>query len=102
MLVVSMIVRIACDIRFFVCILAFVLVGFSIAFWLISYPVDGYPDQGIDNTYGNITTSLKSTFLLMFGMTEPNFDNSVSAELGYILVVLFAMFIILAPTCLNY
>jgi len=90
-----MIIRIAYDIRFFIVILGLVLAGFSLAFWLISYPGGGQVGDNDDSMFDNVNKSLLNTFYLMLGMFNPDMSSTVSQELGYVLVILFSLFIII-------
>ena len=85
-----MILRIMQDIQFFVFILAIVLTGFSMAFWLISYP-----DTSL--AFGTIEMSFYNTYLYMLGQNiEADFANdTASPRLGIFLLVMFMFFMMI-------
>ena len=82
---VAMIIQIAKDIKFFLLIIAVVIVGFAQAFWLLSSVDTG-------QTYGTINTAFLNTFLTMLGQIDPDFSGTASPELGVILLICFVMF----------
>jgi len=85
-----MILRIMQDIQFFVFILAIVLTGFSMAFWLISYP-----DTSL--AFGTIEMSFYNTYLYMLGQNiEADFAaDTASPRLGIVLLVAFMFFMMI-------
>lgn len=84
-----MILRIMSDIRFFLFILAVVLTGFALAFWLISYP-----DQ--DLLFGTLKSSFINTYLFMLGQNiSADFSHTSSPDLGVFLLVLFMLFMMI-------
>ncbi len=85
-----MIIRILTDIRYFVFILAIVLTGFSLAFWLISYP-----NTSLD--FGTIEMSFYNTYLYMLGQNiSADFAaDTASPRLGIVLLVVFMFFMMI-------
>ena len=82
---ISMILKISMDIRFFLLILTFVLIGFSQAFWLLNN--DG------NNIFSGIGRSFLSTYLFMLGnFDETVFDSGIAPKESYILLCLFLLF----------
>ena len=78
-----MILQIMKDIQYFVLILALVLTGFSMAFWLISYP-----DYSLE--FGTIQMAFLNTYLYMLGQNiSVDFSATASPRLGIFLLVLF-------------
>ena len=78
---VSMILRIAHDMVPFTFVLFIVVVGYSQAFWLLSFEADGYAFAGIKN-------SLITSFNFMLGGYDPTtFDGLPLKELGILLTV---------------
>ena len=86
--IVSMILHIILDIRYFILILGFALAGFSQAFWLISYP-------NISDDFGTIQKSFYNIYLYMFvQISDTDFSSTASPKLGALLLVFFLLFIL--------
>ena len=84
-----MILQIISDIKYFVFILGVVLTGFSMAFWLISYP--NYNLQ-----FGTIQMAFLNTYLYMLGQNiDVDFEDTASPELGVVLLVMFMFFMMI-------
>lgn len=84
-----MIIQIMTDIQYFVFILAIVLTGFSMAFWLISYP-------DVTLEFGTIQSAFLNTYLYMLGQNiSIDFDQTASPRLGVVLLVLFMFFMMI-------
>ena len=87
--IVTMILRIMSDIKYFLFILAIVLTGFALAFWTISYPNASLP-------FGTIPSSFIESFLYMLGQDiDAKFTNTSSPQLGVFLVVMFMLFMMI-------
>ena len=82
---VSMILQIAMDIRYFLLVLACVLAGFAQAFWLLSYPDYSLP-------FGTISNALLNSYLYMLGNAESDFEGTASPALSTFFLVLFLFF----------
>ena len=86
---VAMILQIMKDIQYFVLILAVVLTGFSMAFWLISYP-----DYSLE--FGTIQMAFLNTYLYMLGQNiSTDFSATASPRLGILLLVMFMFFMMI-------
>ena len=84
-----MILKIMSDIKYFLIILAVVLTGFAMAFWIISYPNTSLP-------FGTIPQSFITAFLYMLGQNiNPDFSETASGHLGVVLLVLFMLFMMI-------
>jgi hypothetical protein len=84
-----MILQIMQDIKYFVFILAVMLTGFSMAFWLISYP-----DASLPN--GTIQMAFLNTYLHMLGQNiSTDFEDTASPQLGVFLLVIFMFFMMI-------
>ena len=84
-----MILQIMKDIQYFVLILAVVLTGFSMAFWLISYP-----DYSLE--FGTIQMAFLNTYLYMLGQNiSTDFSATASPRLGILLLVMFMFFMMI-------
>jgi hypothetical protein len=89
LLSVAMILQIMKDIQYFVFILAVVLTGFSMAFWLISYP-----DASL--AFGSIQMAFLNTYLYMLGQNiSVDFQDTASPQLGVFLLVMFMFFMMI-------
>ena len=87
--IVTMILRIMSDIKYFLFILAIVLTGFALAFWTISYPNASLP-------FGTIPSSFIESFLYMLGQDiDAKFTNTSSPQLGVFLLVMFMLFMMI-------
>jgi hypothetical protein len=84
-----MILRIMSDIRDFIFILAVVLTGFALAFWLLSYP-----DYNL--AFGTVEQAFLNVFLYMLGQNlSADFTDTASPELATLLLVMFMMFMMI-------
>jgi hypothetical protein len=84
-----MILRIMFDIKFFLFILAVVLTGFALAFWMLSYPDAHLP-------FGTIPAAFINTFMYMLGQgISADFGHTSSPQLGVFLLVLFMLFMMI-------
>lgn len=84
-----MILQIMKNIQYFVLFLAVVLTGFSMAFWLISYP-----DYSLE--FGTIQMAFLNTYLYMLGQNiSTDFSATASPRLGILLLVMFMFFMMI-------
>ena len=84
-IVVSMIVRIAWDIRYFCTVLFLTIIGFSQAFWLLS-------NNDLTSTFGTVQGSFLNTFLYMLGGFDNDFGSTVNPGLAIAILVFFLFF----------
>eukprot|EP01038_Epipyxis_sp_PR26KG_P004486 gene4486-6341_t len=83
---VSMIIKIVFDIRYFMVVLLAVLFGFSVAFWLLTYP---------DPTI-TFPTALFNSFLFMLGQNlQFTFESSVAPSFTMFILVIFMSFMLI-------
>jgi hypothetical protein len=83
--VVSMIIQIAQDIRFFLLVLLLVLLGFSQAFWLLS-------SEDPSTQFGTVPSALLTSFIFMLNNFNSDFEGTASPEIATILLVLYQLF----------
>jgi hypothetical protein len=79
-LAVSMILRLAVDIRYFLLVLGIIITGFSSAIWLLTYPNFAGP-------FGTIRKGFLSSFLFMLGSHDADMSDTVAPGLATFLLV---------------
>jgi hypothetical protein len=82
---VAMILKIAADIRYFLLILALVLVGFAQAFYAISYG-----DSSLN--FGSVKGALLNSFFSILGNFDSDYSGTASPALGVFLLIIFLLF----------
>lgn len=84
--IVSMMVRIAFDIRYFIVVLCIMITGFTTSLWMISSPISGLPFSTIKNGF------LNSFFAMLGYYNAEDFSGTISPELAAFLLVFFLSF----------